>query len=96
MSSDLSGRRAAPVRSVQMPADPLASQGGQAHTQHPSSVLSARYDKSRHRVELMFRGGVWMAISPKKVPGLETASTSNLEAVQIFRREMRCRGHRSM
>ena len=56
---------------------------GQARAQHPSAVVSARYDEGRDRVDLTFGGGGSMAIPRAMIPGLESASTSNLEAIQI-------------
>src|ERR1700680_383057 len=55
---------------------------GQARGQHSSAVVSARYDETRDRVDLTFGGGGSMAIPRGMIPGLESASQSNLEAVE--------------
>lgn len=55
----------------------------QAHAQHPSAVVSARYDESRGHVDLTFGGGGSMAIPCHMIPGLERASPSNLEAIEV-------------
>jgi uncharacterized protein DUF2442 len=56
---------------------------GEARAQDPSAVVNARYDENRDRVDLTFAGGGSMAIPRKIIPGLERASTSNLEAVVV-------------
>ncbi len=56
---------------------------GQARAQHPSAVVSARYDESRDRFDLTFGGGGSMAIPRAMIPGLESASQSNLETVEV-------------
>src|SRR5712692_9649540 len=56
---------------------------GQARAKHPSAVVSAHYDESRDRIDLTFGGGGSMAIPRQMIPGLESASTPNLEAIQV-------------
>lgn len=46
-------------------------------------VMSARYDESRDRIDLAFRSGVSMAIPRAMIPGLESASESNLEVFEV-------------
>jgi hypothetical protein len=56
---------------------------GQARSEHPSALVSARYDESGDRIELTFGGGGSMAIPRKMIPGLESVPTSDLEAMQV-------------
>ena len=56
---------------------------GQERAQDPSAVVNARYDEARDRVDLTFGGGGSMAIPRKMIPGLERASTSNIEAIVV-------------
>jgi hypothetical protein len=56
---------------------------GHARSEHPSAVVSAHYDARRDRIDLTFGGGGSMAIPRKMIPGLESASTSHLEAIQV-------------
>lgn len=48
-----------------------------------SAVVSARYEKTRDCVELMFGSGGFMAIPRTMIPGLESASKSRLEAIKV-------------
>ena len=56
---------------------------GRARTQDASAVVDAHYDKSRDRVDLMFDGGSAMSIPRNMIPGLERASTSQLETILV-------------
>lgn len=56
---------------------------GDARAKDASAVVNARYDESRDRVDLMFRGGAAMAIPRKMIPRLERASTSKLRAILV-------------
>ena len=60
-----------------------ARKQGRMRALDPAAVVSARYDKDRDRIDLIFRGGASMGIPRTMFPGLEEASTSNLKGIQI-------------
>jgi hypothetical protein len=62
-----------------------ARRRGHAREQDRTAAVKARYDAERRGIELTFRAGVSMTIPRQIVPGLDHASRSSLDAVQLSR-----------
>ena len=56
---------------------------GLAQARDPAAVVSARYNAARDAIDLTCRGGGSMMIPRRIVPGLQRASASRLEPIDI-------------
>ena len=56
---------------------------GQARSQDPSAVVSARYDPGNDLIKLEFAGGSSMTIPRNVVPELQRASASKMESIVV-------------
>ena len=56
---------------------------GHADANDPFAVVSARYDRRRDSIEVVFRADVSMVIPRRMIAGLERASVHALQAVEV-------------
>jgi hypothetical protein len=59
-----------------------SERGSEAREKYPRAV-SAKYDRGRGRIVIVFQNGLEVAFSPRDVSGLEDASSDDLRTIEI-------------
>lgn len=83
LGGNLMARRRFTITAVDRRRYSRARARGCAEANSLSAVVNARYDRRRDCIELMFRGGVSLAIPRRMVSELETDSALKLQAIQV-------------